>query len=281
MQDSEALMRWKLLVALLPRHPQEFLGRVSGYVDVRSEHFFTERLYGKPPQYETVDEQTVQQTVEAHLGDVSAILAEPALAEVEESVRGAWQRIRHDGAGDTEWGADSMLARYCYVVARLLKPTTVVETGASYGVSSAFFLAAIMQNGHGTLHSVDLPALRPGFERYWGAAVPEDLRVNWELHRGASRQVLPQVLRRTGQVDVFLSDSLHSYRSMSWEYRTVWPHLRPGGVLLSDDVMINRAFAEVQGWGPEFSSVVRDADRRPLFSESKPAKFGIAMKAGS
>jgi hypothetical protein len=30
--------------------------------------------------------------------------------------------------------------------------------------------------------------------------------------------------------------------------------------------------------GPEFISVVRDADRQPLSSESKPATFGIAME---
>jgi predicted O-methyltransferase YrrM len=280
-RNSAALTRWRLLAALLPQHPQEFLGRVAGYVDVRSEHFFTERLYGKPPQYDTVDFPTALKTLAAHLGDVAAILDEPALAEVEDYVRHAWTQIRHDSSGNTEWGADSMLARYCYLVCRLLEPHTVIETGASYGVSSAFFLAAIEQNGHGTLHSIDLPALRPGFEKYWGVAVPEHLKASWRLHRGSSRHVLPQVLSQVDSVDVFLSDSLHSYRSMHWEYQTVWPRLRPGGVLLSDDVMINRAFAELQELDPQFMSVVRDADRQPLFSESKPAKFGIAMKRTS
>jgi hypothetical protein len=31
---------------------------------------------------------------------------------------------------------------------------------------------------------------------------------------------------------------------MMWEFATAWPHVRAGGVLLSDDVRANRAFAE-------------------------------------
>jgi len=44
-----------------------------------------------------------------------------------------------------------------YVIVRLLKPEKVVETGVAAGVSSAFILEAMDDNGIGTLYSIDLP----------------------------------------------------------------------------------------------------------------------------
>ena len=63
--------------------------------------------------------------------------------------------------------------------------------------------------------------------------------------------MLPAVLQDVGMIDIFIHDSLHTYDHMLFEYRTAWPHLRPGGILLSDDTDWNRAFptfaAEVNG----------------------------------
>lgn len=155
-----------------------------------------------------------------------------------------------------------------YALCRLLRPRAVVETGVCSGVSSAYLLRALAENGTGHLHSVDLPELealvghgpggsatRPvalvpeGKEAGW--AVPEELRERWTLHRGRTRDLLPGVLEAVGPVDLFLHDSEHSYENMVWEYRTVWPVLRPGGWLVSDDVWWNGAFrdfaAEVTG----------------------------------
>ena len=50
-------------------------------------------------------------------------------------------------------------------------------------------------------------------------------------------------------MDAFFHDSLHTFDHMTFEYRTAWPFLRPGGVLLSHDVHWNRAF-------PRFASSV-------------------------
>ena len=211
-------------------------------------------------------------------GRAARILAEPALGEVEERTRGLLRRIRVADAFSQRWAADSLFARLCYLACRLATPETVVETGVAYGVSSAFTLKALEQNGGGTLHSVDLPPLRGEYERFWGIAVPEDLRQRWRLHRGASRRVLPGLLRETGPVGLFVHDSLHTRRNMRREFDAVWTNLGPGGLLLADDVERNRAFADLRRKDPSLWRVVRDREKDPLHGRSAPVVFGIAAK---
>jgi hypothetical protein len=146
-------------------------------------------------------------------------------------------------------------------------------------VSSAFILAALEQNGRGALHSVDLPPPTRGYGGFWGMAVPEESRTRWALHRGASGRVLPSLLEDLGEIDLFLHDSLHTRRNMRQEFEAAWPRLRPGGVLLADDVERNRAFGELRSKNPAMLRVVRDRQERPLHDRAVPGTtFGIAVK---
>ena len=61
-------------------------------------------------------------------------------------------------------------------------------------------------------------------------------------HEKDTRKHLAPLLQDLGQIDVFYHDSDHSFVHMMWEYTSVWPHLRAGGILLSDDIGWNRAF---------------------------------------
>ncbi|MDP8900369.1 MAG: class I SAM-dependent methyltransferase, partial [Actinomycetota bacterium] len=137
---------------------------------------------------------------------------------------------------------------------------------------------ALQQNGRGKLHSIDLPPLRREYERFWGVAVPEDLRQGWRLHRGASRRVLPGLLRETGPVGLFVHDSLHTRRNMRREFDAAWPNLVPGGLLLADDVERNSAFADLRLKDPSLWRVVRDRERNPLHGKAAPVVFGVAVK---
>lgn len=134
------------------------------------------------------------------------------------------------------------IALFAFV--RTLKPHVFLETGVGNGVSSASVLRAIRQNGFGVLHSIDDPPLGHFDDPRVGAMVPVELRACWRLHRGSSRNLLGQVLEETGPIDSFLHDSDHSYRNMLYEFHTVWPVLRPGAWLFSDDVTSNDAFLE-------------------------------------
>jgi predicted O-methyltransferase YrrM len=246
---------------------------LAGYADLG-----LQQLFGDRPDYDTVSWRSALADVEAHLGGVCEILGEPALEEIEENTRRLLGDIRDGDSFSLRWAADSRLARLCYLLCRLSLPSVAVETGVAYGVSSAFILRAMEENGRGTLYSVDLPPLRREYERLWGIAVPEALRGRWRLHRGASARVLPRLLRETRTVDLFLHDSLHTYKNMHREFDAVWPHLRNAGLLLADDVERNRAFDELRQKDPTLWRVVEDREASPLHGKAAPVVFGIAIK---
>jgi predicted O-methyltransferase YrrM len=236
-------------------------------------------ILARPPAYETVSWEDALRDLEAHLGRVTDVLEEPALAEVEENTRRLLAEIRHKDPFSPRWAADSLLARCCYLACRLLEPQVVVETGVAYGVSSAYILKALEENGRGMLHSIDLPPLRQTYNEFWGIAVDEALRPRWSIHRGSSARVLPGLLEEVGVVDLFLHDSLHTHRNMRREFEAVWPRLRAGGVILADDVERNQAFDELRLENPALWRVVADRQERPLHAGAVPrAIFGIAVR---
>ena len=273
MRGLEPLRNLGLLLSLLPRHPLELRDRMAGYAELG-----LERLSFAPPSYETVGWEQALRDVEERLGAAKGILEEPALAEIEENTRRLLGDIRREDTFSQRWAADSLLARCCYLLCRLIQPSVVVETGVAYGVSSAFILRGLEVNGRGTLHSVDLPPLRREAGRFWGIAVPEKLWGRWRLHRGASGRVLPWLLEETGPVDLFVHDSLHTFGNMRREFETVWPYLRTGGALLADDVERNRAFGDLRYKDPTLLRMVGDEEVAPLHGRAAPVVFGIAIK---
>ena len=129
-----------------------------------------------------------------------------------------------------------------YALVRLLRPEKVVETGVADGATSAYILQALEDNGRGHLYSIDLPSARLPPGKMPGWIVDGALRRRWTLRIGASSALLQPLLNELGPIDVFLHDSLHTYDNMLFEYRTAWPFLRTGGLLLSHDVGRNSAF---------------------------------------
>ena len=255
------------------RRLRETCGSLYGYAEALAERLLTPR-----PTYETIRWEEALADLEARFGNAAEILKEPALRDVEAGTRRLLADIRPEDPYLPRWAADSVMARLCYLACRLIEPQTVVETGVAYGVSSAYVLTALRENGRGTLHSVDLPPLRRKSERFWGIAVDHDLRGRWSLHRGTSASILPRLLRETPTVDLFVHDSLHTHRNMRREFDTVWPHLREGALLLADDVERNRAFGELEQKAPALWRVVRDREASPLHGKAAPVVFGIAMK---
>jgi len=113
-------------------------------------------------------------------------------------------------------------------------------------------------NQKGSLHSIDVNdgSFLPSGEQV-GWIVPEWLRHRWTVHLGDARELLPQVLENLGTLDIFVHDSLHTYDHMNFEYQQAYPHIRQGGILISDDVLWNPAF-------PEFARQVRSRMVRVL-----------------
>ena len=169
-----------------------------------------------------------------------------------------------------------VMALYCII--RLIKPHAVMETGVFAGVSSAFILQAMYDNKKGHLWSIDLPSradelgnlpggmiqelphnIEPGF------TIPEALRERWTLIIGRSQEKLPPLLKSIESIDIFLHDSEHSYSNMMWEYKTAWPYIASGGLLLSDDAGVNLAMLHFcRSYGIKYNEFKR--------------KFGILIK---
>ena len=124
-----------------------------------------------------------------------------------------------------------------------LRPAIVVETGVAHGLTTRVILEGLQRNGKGHLWSVDLPSVDPALHHEIGVAVPADLRSRWTYVAGTSRRRLPELVRRVGQVDLFVHDSLHTARNIGFELDTVWPALTPGGVAVVDDIHRSLGFS--------------------------------------
>lgn len=230
------------LISILPRRPIEFFDRLRAGVESRFSFSGVSGLY-LPCTY-----TQALPALEASLGvTLRSAQYDSELAELP-------RVIANHGKNGESWlkrgsvsdfhNADTVLAELCYVLARALRPKIVVETGVCHGITSAHFLAALGRNQHGELHSIDLPPLAAESAGDIGAAIPIALRDRWHLHCGVSHRVLGPLLPQLPEIDIFLHDSLHTRRNLLMEFRRVWPRLRPGGVLIADDVEGNSAFAE-------------------------------------
>lgn len=172
--------------------------------------------------------------------DLSGFLHDPGALAIRDHIA-TEQSLLDRPASASMHDADAGLADFCYVVCRALRPHVVVETGVGSGVTTSFILQALAANGEGHLWSIDLPPI--GSEQFAGSFVPQPLRSRWTLLRGRSRDLLPRLLNDLPPTDVFLHDSLHTTRNMTFEFQAAWQKMNGSGVLLSDDIHMSKAFA--------------------------------------
>jgi hypothetical protein len=158
--------------------------------------------------------------------------------------------------------ADPALARAVWCLTNHLKPQVVVETGVARGITTSFILRGLKRNGHGHLWSIDLPPLQHHWREQAAEAVTADVRAHWTLFYGSSRRRLRPLLRELRLIDMFVHDSLHTERNMHFEFSAAWRALRPGGVLIADDVQRNAALARFLGeTRSAWSIVASDKDK--------------------
>ncbi len=143
-----------------------------------------------------------------------------------------------------------------YALTRALPGHKVIETGVLHGLSSIFILQGMWDNASDArLISIDRPstfedgpANRDGFrdtlppEHDPGWIVPECYRRFWDLRLGRSSDLLAGALADLNGLNLFIHDSEHTDETMTFEFETVWPTLRRGGILLADNIDVNTAF---------------------------------------
>ncbi len=242
--------------------PKECVDRIEMVITSKLEKLFAKR--GEYPVY------TMEKVLSALATAFGAALDWKGVDEIEMEVRDRMRALEQAAPFTTRHHGDLSLARVCYAVCRLLKPKVVVETGVAYGVTTAFVLKALQVNGTGRLYSIDLPPLGENADTYVGYLIPEALRERWVLYRGVSKRVLPKLLPRVGQVDLFIHDSLHTYRNIRRELETVTPYLARPAVVIADDIQGNRAFSDlVREVEPAYWAAFRE--------EGKDALAGVAV----
>ena len=151
--------------------------------------------------------------------------------------------------GDHDYG-QMVAPELLYCIVRGTRPSVVVETGVSAGISSAYILQAMEDNKHGHLFSIDYPdhsmikaSFLPKGEKS-GFAIPSYLRGRWTLWTGKSNELLNPLLKKVDKIDIFVHDSEHSYENMLFEYVVAWEHMKEQGLLMSHDINDNNAFRE-------------------------------------
>ncbi len=117
-----------------------------------------------------------------------------------------------------------------------LLATRVVETGVAYGWSSLALLLSLATRSGARLWSIDLPYFSMRNDRWVGCVVPDSLRTRWTVLHMADREGLPRALQEARQIDLAHYDSDKTPSGRLWAYTKMWEALRPGGMLISDDI---------------------------------------------
>lgn len=131
-----------------------------------------------------------------------------------------------------------------YSLCEALQARTVIETGVAYGWSSLAVLLSLKNRPGARLCSIDLPYFERHNDAWVGIVVPDELKKErWKLLRMADREGLPRALGETGPLDLAHYDSDKSVDGRLYAYPKLWAALRPGGILMSDDIQDNMGFA--------------------------------------
>jgi predicted O-methyltransferase YrrM len=127
-----------------------------------------------------------------------------------------------------------------YGLARWRRPSIVVESGGYLGMSSAFILKALADEGltSGKIFSIEWNKDCPH-----GVLIPKELRGQFVPLTGDVRDLIKSKAIPPA-IDMFLHDSSHRLAHMLWEFREFWKRLRDGGLLVSHDVHFNAAFPQ-------------------------------------
>lgn len=118
---------------------------------------------------------------------------------------------------------------FCYLTARARQARTIVEFGTSFGISTLWLAAAVKANGGGTVVTTEIvpgkaEIARRNFDEA-GVADIIDLRVG---------DALESLQHDPSDIDFLLNDG---FPMLALDIvRLLAPRMRPGGVILTDDV---------------------------------------------
>jgi predicted O-methyltransferase YrrM len=155
------------------------------------------------------------------------MLSEETLLKVIDEID-AYRKTRDDA-----WQIPRVEGELLHHIALASNAKVVVEVGTSYGFSGLFWGAAMKQTG-GRLHTIDLSQKKfDASKATFAKAGMADVIVNY---LGDAQQVLATM---PGPIDIaFIDADKPACRAY---FDLIWPKLRPGGAVLTDNATTHRA----------------------------------------
>jgi cephalosporin hydroxylase len=239
------------LVRKLPRVPRWLYDRVRWDI--------VYPLQLRIMKYSSYDYKTLYTIVSA-LTDVNPETAKAYYEEIHS--KGVLDEMKHEIEGIPDLQAEvQMIERLgmekyvrldrtvLYCIVRALKPDVFVETGTRWGIGSYFILRAMEENQKGHLYTFDVGVAGSKQDYSWPESqsklaflIPSRLHSYLTIVEGDSARTLPAELSKLPGVDIFYHDSLHTYEHMMKEFEIVFPHMKAGGLFMSEDTDANEAW---------------------------------------
>jgi len=137
---------------------------------------------------------------------------------------------------------------FCYLLTRLTRAHTVFELGSGFGYSTAWFALAVRDNGGGTVHHV-----------VWDDALSQRAQQHLAVMGLSSivqfhmSEAIAALSRQTERYDVVFNDI--DKQAYPPSLPVIRDHLRPGGLLITDNALWSGRIFDAQDETPQTKGV--------------------------
>jgi predicted O-methyltransferase YrrM len=147
--------------------------------------------------------------------------------------KGLWDVLTPDAMREFYIPVSPEQGRFLYLTARAIGARTIVEFGTSFGVSTIYLAAAVADNGGGTVIGSEIEPTKHA--RAVDNITAAGLAPHVDVRLGDALETLKDL---PGPVDMVLLDGWKElYLPLIRQLR---PHLRPGAVVLGDNIFTFR-----------------------------------------
>lgn len=147
--------------------------------------------------------------------------------------KGLWDVLTPDAMKEFYIPVSPEQGRFLYLTARAIGARTIVEFGTSFGISTIYLAAAVADNGGGTVVGSEIEPTKHG--RALDNIAAAGLAQHVDVRLGDALETLKDL---PGPVDMVLLDGWKElYLPLIRQLR---PHLRPGAVVLGDNIFTFR-----------------------------------------
>jgi predicted O-methyltransferase YrrM len=219
MRPLQNLSLLRSVVGGLPAIPIDFIQDEPGWLTRRLPSRFS------PPRSIDAD------LIEARAAETQA-LGPKALWNGYEAVRDyPWATSGSERSSDQVRSSASAGRLYAWLAAKR-RASTIVEFGTAFGVSGMYWLAGLKRNATGRLLTFEPNETWAGIARGNLAAISE----KFDLVVGTFEDNIARMLKPGERIDIAFIDAIHTSEFVFRQFAILLPLMRPGGLVLFDDI---------------------------------------------